>query len=124
MIYQILADLLVMLHMAFILFAMFGGLLVLKRTWVVLLHLPCLIWAVLIEWQGWICPLTPLELRLRELAGDAGYAGGFIDHYFLPLIYPTGLTPSLQVVLAVGLLCLNLVIYGYLVFFRFTHKQG
>ena len=124
MIYTAIADLLVGIHFTFILFTVLGGLLALKRTWVALLHLPCVLWGLLIEWRGWICPLTPLEIHFRELAGDAGYAGGFIEHYLLPLIYPDGLTPGLQIALALGLLCMNLIIYGYLVVTAVRHKRG
>jgi hypothetical protein len=124
MIYQAIADLLVMLHFAFILFVVLGGLLVLKRSWVALLHIPSVVWGLLIEWQGWICPLTPLEIHFRVLAGEAGYAGGFIDHYLIPLIYPAGLTRTLQIALGSSLLAINLVIYGYLGFSKIHHKQG
>lgn len=115
MIFRITADLLVALHFAFMLFVALGGLLVLRWTWVALLHIPCVVWGVLIELQGGICPLTPLEVHFRELAGDAGYAGGFIDHYLMPVIYPAGLTANLQLALATGLLLLNLALYGYLI---------
>jgi hypothetical protein len=124
MIYSVIADLLVGLHFVFILFVILGGVLVVHRTWVALLHLPCLVWGVMIEWQGWICPLTPLELHYRELAGDAGYSGGFIEHYLMPLVYPASLTRTLQIVLGSSLLALNLLIYGYLIFSRFNHRQG
>ncbi|MGD8591028.1 MAG: DUF2784 domain-containing protein [Chromatiales bacterium] len=124
MIYKAIADLLVGIHFTFILFVVLGGLLVLKRTWVALLHLPCVAWGVLIEWQGWICPLTPLEIHFRELAGGAGYPGGFIEHYLMPLIYPADLTPTLQIALGLSLLALNLVIYGYLIFYRRNQRQG
>jgi len=124
MIYSVIADLLVGLHFVFILFVILGGLLVLKRNWVALLHLPCVVWGVMIEWQGWICPLTPLELHYRELAGDAGYSGGYIEHYLMPLVYPAGLTRTMQMALGSSLLALNLLIYGYLIFSRFNHRQG
>jgi hypothetical protein len=123
MIAKVFADLLVWIHFTFILFAILGGLLALKRTWIALLHLPCVIWGVLIEWQGWICPLTPLEIHFRMLAGEAGYAGGFIDHYLMPLIYPAGLSRSMQLALALGLLAWNLLVYGYLMFSRLNKKQ-
>jgi hypothetical protein len=124
MISQAIAELLMVLHFVFILFVVFGGLLVLKRTWVALLHLPCLIWGILIEWQGWICPLTPLEIHFRNLAGDAGYSGGFIDHYLMPVIYPPGLTRAAQTTLAAALLGLNLLVYGYLIFSRSNNERG
>jgi hypothetical protein len=70
------------------------------------------LWGVLIEWFGWMCPLTPLEYRLRRLAGEAGYSGGFIDHYIVPLVYPAGLTRSMQIGLGVFILVMNLIVYG------------
>ena len=72
-------------------------------------HVPALVWIVLLEFNNWICPLTPLENDLRRLAGDAGYPGGFIEHYLLPVIYPAGLTPQVQLWLGVGALLVNAV---------------
>ena len=86
------ADLLVALHFAFVVFVVFGGLLVLKWSKVAMLHIPCVLWGAFIEFSGRICPLTPLEHRLREAAGETAYSGGFIDHYIVPLVYPAELT--------------------------------
>ncbi|MBT8122500.1 MAG: DUF2784 domain-containing protein [Gammaproteobacteria bacterium] len=108
------ADLLVLLHLAFIVFVVLGGLLVWRWWRVVFLHLPASVWGVLLEFNGWQCPLTPLEQQLRVAAGEAGYSGGFIAHYLLPVIYPAGLTPAFQVALGTGALLINLVIYGWL----------
>ena len=83
-----LADLVVVLHFLFVLFVVFGGLLALRWPKVVYLHLPVAIYGVLIEFVGWECPLTPLEKELRENAGQAGYEGGFVEHYILPVLYP------------------------------------
>jgi hypothetical protein len=80
----------------------------------VFLHLPASVWGVLLEFNGWQCPLTPLEQQLRVAAGEAGYSGGFITHYLLPVMYPAGLTPAFQVALGTGALLINLVIYGWL----------
>ncbi|HET9679548.1 MAG TPA: DUF2784 domain-containing protein, partial [Gammaproteobacteria bacterium] len=88
MFYALLADLTVLLHFGFILFVLGGGLLVLWRRWLVWLHVPIAVYGVLVEWVGWICPLTPLENNFRLLAGQAGYADGFVAHYLLPIIYP------------------------------------
>ncbi len=115
MFYSAVADFLVGIHFAFILFVALGGLLVLKRTWLALLHIPCVIWGIMIESQGWICPLTPLEIQFRTLAGDGGYTGGFIDHYLMHLIYPPGLTRTWQLAVAALLLAFNLSIYAYVV---------
>jgi len=109
------ADLVLLLHLAFILYATLGGLLVLRWRWSALLHLPALAWGVLIEFRGWICPLTFLENHLRRAAGEAGYGGGFIEHYLLPLIYPPGLARGDQMLLGGGLLLLNLLVYGWVI---------
>lgn len=114
MLYRMLADLTLVLHFAFILFAVFGGLLVLWRRWIIWLHLPAAVYGVLVEWVGWICPLTPLEVRFRLLAGQAGYAGGFLEHYLLPLIYPAGLTRELQWLFGALVLIFNLAVYAFL----------
>lgn len=110
---SITADLLVVLHLGFILFVVFGGLLAVRWHWIAWLHLPAAIWGALIEWIGGVCPLTPLENRLRRLAGEAGYTHGFIDEYIAPLVYPPGLTPHIQTVLGVGVVIINLLIYAW-----------
>jgi len=112
MIAKITADIVVFLHLAFIVFVAVGGLFVLRWPKLAWAHVPCFIWGVLIELTGWICPLTPLENRLRIAAGDHAYGGDFIDRYILPIIYPAGLTRSLQLVLAAMVVVANLVIYG------------
>jgi hypothetical protein len=115
LIYRSLAELILALHLAFVLFVVLGGLLVLKWPRVAWLHIPAAIWGVLIEYTGWICPLTPLENSLRTRGGEAGYSGGFIEHYIQPLLYPAGLTRSTQVVLGSLALALNLTAYGIVV---------
>lgn len=112
MIYRALADLILALHFVFVLFVVLGGLLVLRWTRIAWVHIPAAIWGVLIEYTGWICPLTPLENSLRTRGGEAGYSGGFIEHYIQPLLYPAGLTRSTQVVLGSVVLILNLTAYG------------
>ena len=112
MIYRALADLVLVVHLAFVLFVVLGGLLVLRWPLVAWLHVPAAIWGVLIEYTGWICPLTPLENSLRMRGGEAGYSGGFIEHYIQPVLYPAGLTRSTQVVLGSVVLLLNLAAYG------------
>ena len=107
-----LADLVVLLHFAFVLFVVFGGLLALRWPKVAYVHLPIAVYGVLIELVGWICPLTPLEKRLRESAGLQGYQGGFVEHYILPVLYPAGLTRGVQLVLAALVVGVNLVTYG------------
>jgi len=111
LIYRALADLVLVVHLAFVLFVVLGGLLVLRWPRLAWLHVPAAIWGVLIEYTGWICPLTPLENSLRMRGGEAGYSGGFIEHYIQPLLYPAGLTRSTQVVLGSLALVLNLTAY-------------
>jgi hypothetical protein len=113
--YRLLADLVVLLHLAFILFAALGGVLALRWRGIVWVHVPAVIWGALIELRGWLCPLTPLENRLREAGGAAPYDAGFIEHYLLPVIYPAGLTRETQVLLGVALLALNAAIYAMVV---------
>ncbi len=114
MVYRFLADLVLVAHFAFVVFAVAGALLVLRWRWVVWLHLPAVVWAALISFAGWICPLTPLENSLRELGGLAGYETGFIEHYILPVLYPGGLTREVQIVLGLLVLAVNIGIYGWL----------
>lgn len=108
---SLLADLVLALHAAFIVFVVLGGLLVLRWRRLVWLHLPCVLWGILIELAGWVCPLTPLENRLRESAGLGSYGDSFIGHYLMPLIYPPGLTPGMQYLLAAVVLVVNGVVY-------------
>ncbi|WP_444633309.1 DUF2784 domain-containing protein [Cupriavidus oxalaticus] len=107
-----LADLVVIVHGLFIVFVVAGGLLVLRWPRLAWVHLPAAVWGVLIEWSGWICPLTPLENALRRAAGEAGYSGGFVERYLLPLIYPAGLTPAVQLWLGLVVLVVNVAVYA------------
>lgn len=109
--YRLAADAVVLLHLAFIVFVVLGGLLALRWRRAPLLHLPAAAWGVYIEASGGVCPLTPLENRLRAQAGQAGYAGGFVEHYVLPTIYPAGLTQDIQLVLAALVLGVNVGVY-------------
>ena len=109
--YGLLADGVLVLHFAFVLFVALGGLLVLKWRRVVWLHIPAAIWGVAIEFGGWICPLTPLENRLRELAGRAPYTGDFLARYLMPVIYPEGLTREAQITIGLAVLVFNVAVY-------------
>lgn len=113
MVNRLLADGIVVLHFLFIAFVVLGGLLALcwprRLAW---MHLPAACWGAAIELSGWICPLTPLENRFRQAAGEAGYAGSFIDHYLLPILYPAGLTREIQYGLAAVVIVVNLAVYG------------
>ncbi|HEX9653911.1 MAG TPA: DUF2784 domain-containing protein, partial [bacterium] len=97
MVFRLLADLVVIIHFAFVIFVVIGGLLALKWRKVIFLHLPAAMWGALIEFAGWICPLTPLENWLRDKGGASGYAGDFVNHYIMPVLYPRELTRGVQI---------------------------
>src|SRR5256885_5675200 len=110
--YRVLADLVLILHLGFVVFVVFGGLLVLRWPAAMTLHIPAAVWGVLIEFTGWVCPLTPLENWLRVRGGEMGFRGGFIEHYIQPLLYPSGLTRATQIVLGSLVVLLNLTAYS------------
>jgi hypothetical protein len=112
MTYRILADLVVALHGAFVLFVVLGGFLALRNIRWAWVHIPAALWGACIEFAGWICPLTPLENHLRALAGERGYPEGFIEHYLYPLMYPAQLTRPTQYVLGSLVVAINLIAYG------------
>lgn len=113
MLYRFLADVTVVVHGLFIVFVVFGGLAVARWPRVAWVHIPCAVWGALIEFAGWICPLTPLENHFRRLAGQEGYPGGFIETYLIPLIYPGALTREIQIALGVGVIVVNVAAYGW-----------
>ena len=123
MIAKVAADFLVVVHFAFIAFVVLGGFLVLKWGRVAILHIPCALWGALIEFKGWICPLTPLENHFRKAAGGTGYSGGFIDQYVMPLVYPKGLTRDMQILLGAMVLALNVCVYGVVLIHRTNRKK-
>jgi hypothetical protein len=126
MIARIAADIVVLLHLGFILFVVIGGLAVLRWPRLAWIHLPAVIWGALVELTGWICPLTPIENRLRAAADGVAYSGGFIDRYIMPIVYPSGLTRGMQLGLAAEVIVVNLVLYGTLVISRIrrnSHKD-
>jgi hypothetical protein len=112
MLWRLLADLLVALHLGFVLFVVLGGLLGLRWPRAVWFHLPAVLWGTGIEFAHGICPLTPLENHLRSLGGEAGYSGDFVAHYLLPVLYPAGLTQKTQLVLGSFVVALNLAVYA------------
>ena len=121
--YDLLADLILVLHLAFVLFVVLGGLLALRWPRLAWVHLPAAVWGIGIEFLGGICPLTPLEVSLRERAGEAGYRGGFIEHYVTAWLYPAGLSRSVQLLLGAVVLAINVTIYLRLIRgSRFTQR--
>lgn len=120
MLFRLMADLVVLVHLTFVIFVVVGGLLALKWRWVIWLHLPAAIWGAMIEFGGWICPLTPLENWLRHEGGEEVYTGGFIQHYIMPVLYPDGLTREIQITLGLTVVVLNLVVYALII--RQTRK--
>lgn len=123
MTYRILADGVMVAHFAFVLFVVFGGLLALRWRWMAILHIPALIWGALIEFMGWPCPLTPVENRFRRLGGEAGYEGGFIDHYIGSVLYPGDLGREIQIGLGMALLVFNALVY-WRVYVRWSRQRG
>lgn len=119
------ADAVVLLHLGFVVFVVAGGLLAFRWRWISLLHLPAVIWAVLLELCGWVCPLTPLELKLRAAGGQAGYSGGFVEHYILPVLYPPELDRTLQISMGVFVVVINVALYGCLLWrIKARHTDG
>src|SRR6185369_6080685 len=112
MIARLFADAIVVLHLAFIAFVFLGGFLVWRRPVAALAHLPALAWGIYVELTATVCPLTPLENALRHAAGQAGYAGTFVDRYVAPIVYPPGLTPGMQAMLGAILIASNAVLYA------------
>jgi hypothetical protein len=115
LIYRSLADFVLVVHLAFVVFVVLGGFLVLRWRWVALVHVPAAIWGILIEYAGWTCPLTPLENFLRQRGGQPVYGGSFIEHYILPVLYPGALTRTMQIVLGSLALLVNLIAYGLVI---------
>jgi hypothetical protein len=115
MIYHLAADLVLIAHLAFVGFVLLGALLVLRWPKLLGFHVAAVLWGVLVEFTGAICPLTPFEVRLRQLGGEVGYQGDFIGHYLTTTLYPAGLTRELQIGLGFAALVPNALAYGYLV---------
>lgn len=118
----LLADLVLLLHILFVLFAVAGGVLLFWRRWIVWLHSPAVAWAAIVEFYGLICPLTPLENWLRVQAGGSAYEGGFVAQYLWPILYPEGLTHEMQTVLGWLVLIVNIVLYGW-VWYRWRKQR-
>lgn len=112
MLYRLLADVVLVLHLGFVLFVVAGAFLVLRWRWMAWIQLPAALWGVFVEWSGWVCPLTPLESWLRAQGGASGYPGGFVEHYLLPVIYPASLTRTVQILLGAMVLVVNVIAYA------------
>jgi hypothetical protein len=112
--YRIGADLVVWIHLVFVLFVLTGSLLALKWRWLVWVHLPAAAWGAIVEFTGWICPLTPLEQTLRSMSGGSAYRSDFIGHYILPLLYPAALTRNTQILLGMMVVLVNAVVYWWI----------
>lgn len=119
-----LADLVLIVHTLFVVFVIFGGLIVLKWHKVMWLHIPCALWGALIEFFGWICPLTYLENYFLEIGNGNSYDGGFIQHYLLPIIYPPGLTTGIQILLGATVIVINLIIYCIIWRYRYDKYKS
>ena len=112
MIWRALADLVLLIHLVFIVFVIVGGFFASRWRWLPWIHLPAVAWAAVLEFSGWICPLTPLENSLRQASGEAGYPGGFLEHYLVQVVYPEALTPEIQIYIGLGVLLINGLAYS------------
>lgn len=121
---SVLADLVLVAHFAFVVFVVAGGIAVLRWRWVAWIHIPAAAWGALIEWAGWICPLTPLENDLRVRAGQETYTGDFVARYLVPVLYPEGLTREVQVVLGIIVIAVNAATYSLVIRRRRRRKPG
>ena len=114
MLYRAAADGILILHLGFVLFVVLGAALAFRWPKVIWIHLPAAAWGAYIEFAGRVCPLTPLEIWLRHRGGEAGYPGGFVEHYLVPLLYPPHLTSDLQLMLGAVVVVVNAGLYGWL----------
>ena len=120
--FGILADIVVLIHLGFVIFAVLGGVVVFRRRWMIWLHVPAFLWAVWIEFTGGICPLTYLENWLRIKEGQGGYRGDFVATYIMPLLYPAGLTRRVQFILAIAVIVINIAVYGTILYGRYRAR--
>lgn len=120
---RLLADAITILHIAFIVFVFVGGFLIIRKPKIVWLHLPAVIWGLAMTFLGWGCPLTSLEKWLRRVAGQNGYDGGFIEHYFGPVIYPGGMPNAAEPLAGIFVLVWSIAIYSF-AFARIRQRQG
>lgn len=121
---QLAVDAIVLLHFSFVVFVLFGGVLLIWWRKIAWLHIPAVVWGALIEFTGWICPLTPLENRLRDQAGLEMYEGDFVMRYIMPVLYPEDLTRSLQIVIGLIVVLINLGFYSYVFIYRKSNTRS
>jgi len=121
--YHLLSDLVLIIHLGFILFVLLGGFLARRWRWLIWLHLPAVVWAVWVEIMAWICPLTHLENTLRQRAHQQTYDTSFVEQYLLPIIYPAQLTQPIQFILALVVILINLIAYGLMIKKRTLHQH-
>ena len=121
--FGIFADIVVLIHLGFVIFAVLGGVLIIWWRWITWLHVPAFLWAVWIETTGGICPLTHLEHWLRLKEGQGGYRGDFVSNYIMPILYPTGLTRNVQFILAIAIIVINIAIYGTILYGRCRRRM-
>jgi len=121
MFYSVAADLLVIVHLVFIIFVIAGGFTILKWRWMFFLHIPAVIWGAIVEINGLLCPLTPWENSLRKIAGEKGYSESFIEHYLIPLIYPAEINQTMLTIMGVMVIVINLCVYTFILY-RLTRK--
>jgi hypothetical protein len=119
--FRLSADAIIVIHVGFVLFVLFGGLLAFRWPWIPWLHVPAAVWGAAVEYADWICPLTPIENYLRERAGLAAYPGDFMEHVVLPLLYPARLTRGIQILLGSLALAVNGLVYWHLIRTRGIH---
>ena len=123
MAYWISANIVLIIHLGFVIYVVCGGFLILRWKWSAFIHLPAVLWGALLEFNGWICPLTPLEQSLRAVGGQKGYSGGFIEHYLLSILYPAGLTQDIQILLGIFVVIVNGAVYLFCVYHFFIRRQ-
>ena len=119
---RLLADFILLFHFAFIIFAIFGGLIVLYKRWMLWIHVPAILWSSAVNLADWVCPLTPLENLLYSMAGQAGYKGGFIEHYITPLVYPNSMPRELELVAGISILVWNVFVYTFVAYRVRRHR--
>ena len=110
--YRRAADLVLLAHSAFVAFVVLGGLLALRWRRLAWIHIPVALYGAIIEFAGFVCPLTPLENALRHRGGEMGYSGGFVEHYVVRVLYPAGLTRGIQYALGALVLAFNVAAYA------------